>query len=532
MEVKKEYAPFMTDVFRCLPQTVFIKDIEGKYAFTTKVCDLVNVGPNGTIVGKTDYEIQYDKELGMRYYKEDLEIIRTGMSTHTTDLVCVEGERHYIEVIKNPIYNDEKEIIGIIGICNDVTELMLAREKYEQLSLHDSLTGLYNRNYIVKFDFDNEKSLPCSYILCDCNNLKMINDMYGHSAGDQYIIETARLLKENAADRSVVIRWGGDEFIVITPACSQEEHEAQISTIRKAQNKFSEVNSSTGISVGGVLRTQLTVSENEILKIADKRMYEEKNLRKKGKTKSELNKEHDPDSLNLRIAICDDESQICEVMRDKIQKYYFTEKVNLSIQTFSSGEKVLESNLDHIDVLFLDVDMPGIDGLKTAKTIRKKNKDMIIIFLTAYSEFVFESFKVDAFRYLIKPVKDSELAETLDAVQKKLCEPAEYLSFQFQNEMYSIKYSDIIYLEGMRDKIWIHCKDKTYRWRGAIKNLNEMLKDKGFFQVHRSYIINMNKIRRYNSGKVFLEDNREVPISKYRQNAFKEEYIKLWSRVL
>ena len=157
---------------------------------------------------------------------------------------------------------------------------------------------------------------------------------------------------------------------------------------------------------------------------------------------------------------------------------------------------------------------------------------MIIIFLTAYSEFVFESFKVDAFRYLIKPVKDQELAETLTAVQKKMYEPAEYLNFQFQNEMYSIKYSDIIYIEGMRDKIWIYCKDGTYRWRGVFRNLNEILKDKGFFRIHRSYIINMNKIRKYSSGSVLLEGDQEVPISKYRLNAFKEEYIRLWSRVL
>ena len=531
MEVKKEYVPYMTDIFRALPQTVFIKDTEGRYAFTTKICDLVNVGMNGTIIGKRDYEIQCDKELGMRYYNEDMEIIRTGKSTHTTDQINVEGERHYIEVIKNPIHNDEGEIVGIIGICNEVTELIFAREKYEQLSLHDSMTGLYNRNYMIKFDFGNEKSLPCSYILCDCNYLKKINDVYGHSAGDQYLSATARLLKEHAPERSVVIRWGGDEFLVITPACSQEEHEAQIRTIREAQQRFSDEDPDAGISVGGVLRTQLTVSENEILKIADKRMYEDKVLHKKEQAKPAPVGEA-AGCLNLRIAICDDESQICEVMREKLQKYYFSSNVNLSIKTFFSGEKVLESDLSRIDVLFLDVDMPGINGLKTAKEIRKKNKDMIIIFLTAYSEFVFESFKVDAFRYLIKPVRDSELEETLEAVRKKLYEPEEYLSFQFQNEIYSIKYSDILYIEGMRDKIWIYCKDKTYRWRGTFKNLNEVLRSRGFFQVHRSYIINMNKIRRYSSASVLLEDDREVPVSKYRLNAFREAYIKLWSRIL
>ena len=533
MEIKKEYIPYMQDVFRALPQTLFIKDTEGRYVFTTKVCDLVNSGPEGSILGKTDYDIQFDKKLGMRYYKEDLEIVKKGISTHTTDLVCVAGERHYIEAIKNPIYNDKKEIIGIIGICNDVTELMIAREKYEQLSLHDSLTGLYNRNYIVKFDFDNETSLPCSYIVCDCNNLKLINDVYGHSAGDEYIRETARVLKENTPERSVVIRWGGDEFVVVTPACSQEEHERLIDSVRNAQEKFSEANPDAGLSVGGVLRTQLSVSENEILKIADKRMYEDKKLRKQEKIKAQSTMEEAlEENICLRIAVCDDESQICELLQDKIQKYSFEKKRRISIQTFDSGRKVLESDLRHIDVLFLDVDMPGMNGLETAKAIREQNKDMIIVFITAYSEFVFESFKVDAFRYLIKPLKDKELSETLDAIQEKMTESEDCFNFQFQNETYSIKYSDIIYIEGMRDKIWFHCKDRTYRWRGTLKHLNRMLEDRGFFQVHRSYIINMNKIRRYSSGAVYLEEDFEVPISKYRLDAFKEEYIKFWSKIL
>lgn len=238
------------------------------------------------------------------------------------------------------------------------------------------------------------------------------------------------------------------------------------------------------------------------------------------------------ENICLRIAVCDDESQICELLQDKIQKYSFEKKRRISIQTFDSGRKVLESDLRHIDVLFLDVDMPGMNGLETAKAIRERNKDMIIVFITAYSEFVFESFKVDAFRYLIKPLKDKELSETLDAIQEKMTESEDCFNFQFQNETYSIKYSDIIYIEGMRDKIWFHCKDRTYRWRGTLKHLNRMLEDRGFFQVHRSYIINMNKIRRYSSGAVYLEDDYEVPISKYRLDAFKEEYIKFWSKIL
>lgn len=234
----------------------------------------------------------------------------------------------------------------------------------------------------------------------------------------------------------------------------------------------------------------------------------------------------------MRIAICDDEKTICRFLKEKIQKYYFADRIEFHVEIFESGEELLQTDLNQIDVLFLDVDMPGKNGLETAKEIRKENREMLIIFLTAYSEFVFESFKVDAFRYLVKPLKEKEFEETLAAVRQELCKPEECLSFQFQNEMYHIRYSDILYIEGMGDKLWICCKDETYRCRGTLKSLNKTLNDRGFFQVHRSYIINMNKIQKYNSQSVQLEGDKEIPISKYRLDDFKEEYIRLWSKVL
>lgn len=236
----------------------------------------------------------------------------------------------------------------------------------------------------------------------------------------------------------------------------------------------------------------------------------------------------------MKIAVCDDEAPIRELLKEKIQKYYFSQNIEFSITTFESGENLLNQREGYeCDVLFLDVDMPGKNGMETAKEIRKTNKDMLIVFLTAYSEFVFESFKVDAFRYLVKPLKDQELEEVLSAVQHKLyVDDEEYLSFQFQNETYNVRYSDIIYIEGMRDKIWLYCKDDTYRWHGTLKALQELLAGRGFFQVHRSYIINMEKIQKYNSQEVILEGDCQVPISRYKLDAFKEAYIKFWSKIL
>lgn len=122
----------------------------------------------------------------------------------------------------------------------------------------------------------------------------------------------------------------------------------------------------------------------------------------------------------MEIAICDDERKICQLLQNKIEKYYFSQDLPFNIYIYEDGNSLLESNLNKIDVLFLDIDMPGKNGMEIAHELRNYNKDLLIVFLTAYSEYVFESFKVDTFRYLLKPLDDQELVEVLDAALDRI----------------------------------------------------------------------------------------------------------------
>ena len=277
MEIKEEYKAYMKEIVRSLPATLFFKDTEGRYVFTTKVCDLINAGPEGTIIGKRDYDIQFDKALGWRYYEEDMQIVKTGKSTYSIDFFRhPDGTETYLEIIKQAIYNDEGEIVGICGICNDVTELETLRRKYAKMSLYDAMTGAYNRNYSIEYQFDREDCLPCSYIFCDCNHLKEINDRFGHDEGDKYILEAYKLLKDSMPGRSIVIRWGGDEFLLITPNCDRNAHQELLEKIHTAQSRLSDVRPGMGLSVGGMLRESMEIPESVIMKQADEKMYENK----------------------------------------------------------------------------------------------------------------------------------------------------------------------------------------------------------------------------------------------------------------
>ena len=277
MEINEEYNIYIKDFVRALPATLFFKDTEGKYIFTTKVSNMLNTGPEGTIIGKSDIEVQSDKALGQRYYEEDMQILKTGKPTHSIDFFHTpDGNEIYLEILKDAIRNDEGEIIGICGICNDVTEIEKLRRQYEKLSLYDPLTGAYNRNYLAEYDFDNEQILPCSYIFCDCNNLKKINDNFGHDMGDRYITEAYKILKGVMKDDSVIVRWGGDEFLIITPHCDTAVHKELMEKIEVSQSKLSEIKPGMGLSIGGVVRKTLEITESLVMKQADQKMYEKK----------------------------------------------------------------------------------------------------------------------------------------------------------------------------------------------------------------------------------------------------------------
>ena len=157
-------------------------------------------------------DIQYDPELGKLYYEQDQEIIRTGNPCHCYSEFIENGRIVYREIAKNPVYVNG-EIIGISGVVSDVTELMTMKKKFEALTVTDALTGMHNRNYFLNYDFDRPVCLPCTYIMCDCNNLKSVNDQMGHEAGDSYIRGAAEILADAISDKGICIRWGGDEFL-------------------------------------------------------------------------------------------------------------------------------------------------------------------------------------------------------------------------------------------------------------------------------------------------------------------------------
>ena len=131
------------------PVNIFFKDTECRYCFASEICDLVSVGENGSIVGKTDLEVQKFPEMGKMYYEDDKKILATGEdSQYISEFPMEDGESLYFEIKKSAVRDENGNIIGIVGIVDNVTERVRLEKNVEELSIIDGLTGVYNRNYL------------------------------------------------------------------------------------------------------------------------------------------------------------------------------------------------------------------------------------------------------------------------------------------------------------------------------------------------------------------------------------------------
>lgn len=265
-----------------IPSILFAKDRDCRYIYTSEIEAAINGGEEHSILGKTDMEIQYDPALGKMYYEQDKEILRTGEPVHCYSEVYVHGRREVREISKNPIYRDG-EIIGVSGVVSDVTELMNLKEQFEQLCFLDSSTGCYNRNYLVKNDFNKLENLPCAYIMCDCNDLKGVNDQFGHETGDTYILLVADVLKFVVDKKGVCIRWGGDEFMMIVPNCDETACQKLVDEIEREQQMKRQVLPQVDVAVGFCIRSSLEQPEEAVIQAADQAMYRDKTARKAGR---------------------------------------------------------------------------------------------------------------------------------------------------------------------------------------------------------------------------------------------------------
>lgn len=232
----------------------------------------------------------------------------------------------------------------------------------------------------------------------------------------------------------------------------------------------------------------------------------------------------------MRIAICDDEKETREMLAEKTAKLY----QNADISLWQSGEELLAAK-EMPDILLLDIQMQGKDGMETARELCKRDKAVIIIFVTAHSDFVFQAFDVGAFHYLVKPFDDDKFAEVLQNAVKQSGDRRKPEGAGGEREMpclmittggehITVNLADIVYAEVFDRKVVLHTMDADIEYYGKMKELEEKAGEE-FYRTHRSFLVNFRFVRKYDASTVWLEKG-EALIAKQNYREFVRAYLR------
>lgn len=229
----------------------------------------------------------------------------------------------------------------------------------------------------------------------------------------------------------------------------------------------------------------------------------------------------------IKIAILDDENEEIDLLKLYCLEFFSKHNFRLSIKTYDKTEQFLKSDYSEIDLLLLDIEMPNYSGIEIAHKVRSVNKKCFICFITNYIDYIFDSYDVHAFDYLMKPVEKKRLFKLFADVikyqnsQKHLINKK--IKFNTTNGELFIEQNKIMYFE-YHDKfkdlfnrvIILHTIDKNYVLKEKIKDILLKVGMEIFVLPHKSFIINMDYIKQISKNEIIIQNNDVIPLSQKR----------------
>lgn len=227
----------------------------------------------------------------------------------------------------------------------------------------------------------------------------------------------------------------------------------------------------------------------------------------------------------IKIAVCDDDKK---TLRDTLKLLEQYKKLPLSMDAYTSGEALLAAGKKY-DILLLDIDMEGLNGIETARRIREADKEVKLIYVTNYSDYTIFAFGVHAFAYLLKPLKAEELYAQLDEVfAYGLSEPEPELEFQAKEGIVRIVPSRILCFEYLGRQVLMYTMEQVWHLKRQITELAREMEAYGFAMPHKSFVVNLYAVQRIHGYEITLTDGSVIPLSQKKSALFRRalnEYL-------
>ncbi|PMC59626.1 DNA-binding response regulator [Finegoldia magna] len=238
----------------------------------------------------------------------------------------------------------------------------------------------------------------------------------------------------------------------------------------------------------------------------------------------------------MNIAICDDDLKHINLIEDMI--YDLSQKLDNfkpDIDAYLSGEELLRliDVKDFPSILFIDVEMPGLNGIQTARELRKLSEQVLIIYVTSYETYTLESFEVRPFRYLLKPIDIKKFARAFYDAIEYINNSNSYVFFKKGKDHIQIDSSSIISIfseSGRKLRVKTNNELDEKVFYGKIKNIEKELNPLSFVKINSGTIINLKKVKILNAHEVIMIDGSILPISKNRKKSVIDLYSNFISK--
>ena len=226
----------------------------------------------------------------------------------------------------------------------------------------------------------------------------------------------------------------------------------------------------------------------------------------------------------MRVAICDDEKPMQIALEKLLDEYSKLRKIDISVDKFENGHDLIKTlNEREYEIVFMDYQMDDIDGMETSRVIRSKNNENIIIFVSAYPEIAVDSYEVNTFRFIVKPINKEKLFKAIDDYLKSQAYD-NLLILKTNDGTWKIKMSDIIYAEASGKHTIIRTTQKILEIHIHLKKIEDQLPEEKFCRCQRAYIAGFSHIENHTNTEILFDNGERARIGKVYTAKFKKSF--------